>query len=627
MRRQSLVVGVVVALQPNPILAFSTSRSPTLKREHPRWVNNQKRRPSVLSAVSPIDTLVDSWKALWEKPTAAVSLPKKHPAQTVQNFISAYNERDYNTLENMVDPDIEFDDTAYPKPCRGLPELERRWRLTRNAQGDKRIQVAVDDIASSTTTVGIRFHLENVEGEIPNGRGAAFFQLSNDGLLVKKVFWVQESAQKGGEASLQTLNRASKVMKLTGYNKATATSTATKEASEMIESSFLSLPEKYFAAWNRRDMSSAVALFADTVTYDDTAFPEPFSGKTNLSSHLYKCSNAFPSTFTFQVDKVADAGDRISVLWHVENDGDDLPFTRGCSFYNVDTKRNEILDGIDFVEPGPIKLGGFHLLVSTVRTNLEREPARYLPLISWIAYIYIVFFSNGILPGANALELEQRTWEEVRDLSLNFFLVSPLLQLSFSPTVHPMLEGVFNLLLSWAAMFAGFLSDDRREKPNVAPMLPIVIGMQFLTSAFLMPYLVLRSTEESTLVAKDALPKVAQLAEARALAPFLASVGTGSIVWGLVGRMADFGDLSTRWSSFIDLLSIDRVGSSFVVDLALFWLFQSFLIDDDLKRRGIDPETSELPVFLGKYVPFFGMALYLAMRPPLPLNIQNSQND
>ena len=44
--------------------------------------------------------------------------------------------------------------------------------------------------------------------------------------------------------------------------------------------------------------------------------------------------------------------------------------------------------------------------------------------------MYIVFFSNGILPGANALAFETRTWEEVRDLSLNFLLVAHILDLS-----------------------------------------------------------------------------------------------------------------------------------------------------------------------------------------------------
>ena len=75
-------------------------------------------------------------------------------------------------------------------------------------------------------------------------------------------------------------------------------------------------------------------------------------------------------------------------------------------------------------------------------------------LAAWVAYVSIVFFSNGILPGPDATQLDAATWVEVRDLSLNFWLISPLLGLPFAPVVHPGLEGIFNLLLAWAAAFA-----------------------------------------------------------------------------------------------------------------------------------------------------------------------------
>jgi hypothetical protein len=239
--------------------------------------------------------------------------------------------------------------------------------------------------------------------------------------------------------------------------------------------------------------------------------------------------------------------------------------------------------------------------------------------------MYIVFFSDGILPGANALQFEARTWEEVLNLSLNFFLVSPLLHLPFSPSVHPMLEGVFNLLLSWAAMFAGFLSDDRPNKPNVIPMLPMVVGMQLLTSAFLLPYLAVRSSEprhndSSIMVVKEDLPVAAQLVgESPALGGLMGFVGTGSMLWFVLGRATEYGaDLTVRFASFLDLLSIDRVGSSFLVDLAIFALFQGWLVEDDLKRREVNSGELLILESVAKFIPFFGMAAYLILRPRIP---------
>jgi hypothetical protein len=104
-------------------------------------------------------------------------------------------------------------------------------------------------------------------------------------------------------------------------------------------------------------------------------------------------------------------------------------------------------------------------------------------------------------------------------------------------------------------------------------------------------------------------------------------VGTGSILWGFFARQDEFGGLSERFSSLIDLLSIDRVGSSFLVDLAIFGLFQGWLVDDDLKRRGIEaPEKDDSPlVKAAKYVPFFGMAAYLAFRPSISSKDERAQ--
>ena len=215
-----------------------------------------------------------------------------------------------------------------------------------------------------------------------------------------------------------------------------------------------------------------------------------------------------------------------------------------------------------------------------------------------------------------AQALEQRTWEEVRDLSLNFFLVSPILGLPFAPVVHPGLEAIFNLLLSWAAMFAGFLSDDRPKKPNLFPMLPTVIGMQFLTSAFLLPYLATRTSEKEEDVYFEDLSPVTSVTESKALPLLLTGVGSGSIVWGFLARYDQFGGLQERYASLIDLLSIDRVGASFVVDLLIFAAFQGWFIDDDIKRRRMDADSWLGKA--GKFVPFFGMAVYLTFRDPIP---------
>lgn len=458
---------------------------------------------------------------------------------------------------------------------------------------------------------------------------------------------VQEPADpKPGGAGLDLLKAASSILNVMNRNSSSV------DRVNLPPSSKSSLPRKestdtstvvqrYFNAWNQRDMKVATDCFAPDCDYNDLQFPEPFSGKAAMKLHLERVASSLPSTFIFELDDMAvikssssSSVSKVGVQWHVENNKKPLPFTRGASFYTTAASTQDsngaelIVTGVDIPEPAVFKLGTLSLIWRTLQYQLKQEPIRIVPLITWVAYMYIVFLSDHILPGANALQLEQRTWEEVRDLSLNFFLVSPILHLPFAPVVHPMLEGVFNLLLSWAALFAMFLSDERKDKPNLFDLRPILVGMQFLTSAFLLPYLVFRNSEKeedgmTTVYREDMVSHeiTATVGEWRPLGITLGTVGTGSILWGLLARQDEFGaTFAERFGSFVSLLSMDRVGSSFIVDLILFGLFQSWFVDDDMKRRGMNIEKGEMVILrsVAKYIPFFGMVMYSTLRPPLP---------
>lgn len=540
-----------------------------------------------------------------------------------QKFVIAVNEKRIDDAMGLVDDNIEYLDTEFPSAFRGKDKLERTIRLASNAYSDL---IVIDDTAfdSKQNKVGILFHMQGSDGA--NGRiGNAIFELDETSGLIKRVFISKESS-KSGEANLKILKAASQIIalsqetdpeRLTIIADEPIMEPKMNEVTKLIASLFqqndkgkyLSLPEKYFEAWNERDIDKACEVFDENVEYDDTAFPAPFVGKDNLNAHLTTCAGCFPSSMSFVVDETIDGSENLMVRWHAENNGDELPFTKGCSFYKV--KEGKIIKGVDVVEPAVFKTGGLSLLSHSVLA----EPIRLLPVAVWAVYMYVVFFSDWFY-GLPATALEQRTWEEVRDLSLNFFFVSPLLNLPFAPVVHPMMEGVFNLLLSWAAMFAGFLGDERREKPNLLPMLPTVAGMQFLTSAFLLPFLATRSNEDGSDVYREDLSAVAQATESPILGISMGGVGTAAIFWALFARVQDFGGLEDRLPSFLQLLSIDRVGSSFLVDLAIFALFQGWLVDDDLKRRKMSSDT--FLANIAKYVPFFGMAAYLTFRTPLP---------
>ena len=77
--------------------------------------------------------------------------------------------------------------------------------------------------------------------------------------------------------------------------------------------------------------------------------------------------------------------------------------------------------------------------------------------------------------------------------------------------------------------------------------------------------------------------------------------------------------LSTGLASLQQLLAGDRLGSSFLVDLGLYAAFQSWLIPDDLKRRGVELDSDRArPLQRLGYVPFVGLIGYLLLRPRYP---------
>ena len=557
---------------------------------------------------------------------------------------------------------VEYADTAfYNMPMNDPKTICRHLQLSASTN----FKHVVDDWAISYDTVPmthptlfracVLHHSEDMQHQtkVPFSQAMTFFHLIQDSaslfhLTIAKVFTVKEPSQpKPGSFGLIILKGASTLLN-TVYNPAEQ-QVIQNQPRPGTRLQDYSVVYRYFEAWNQRRMHEAIQCFTPNVTYYDLQYSHPIVGLLEMEQHLNTVADCLPRGFQFFIDDIVvddqqkdSLAVKVGVQWHVENMGQSLPFTRGCSFYQLQSNFNPIINtefkihvGIDIPEPAVIKTG----LVQSVYSQLLQEPIRILPLVTWGLYMYVVFFSNGILPGANALSLEVRTWEEVRDLSLNFLLVAPILHLPFSPTVHPMLEGIFNLLLSWAAMFVGFLSDERDNKPNRFPFGVMVVGMQFLTSAFLLPYLVTRTSEPIILPSSsrdydmmgdkpmdhgngnETTQLFINIAEWRPLGIILASIGSGAIFWSFFGR-PEYGSFADRYHSLLQLLSMDRVGSSFIVDLVVFSLFQGWLIDDDLRRRGVVKKVDSSSIIriaeiIGKWIPFYGLAYYFWHRPNL----------
>ena len=73
-----------------------------------------------------------------------------------------------------------------------------------------------------------------------------------------------------------------------------------------------------------------------------------------------------------------------------------------------------------------------------------------------------------------------------------------------------------------------------------------------------------------------------------------------------------------------DLLSSDRLTYSFAVDLLMFWLFQGWLVADDMARRQWQSPSA---LWMARLIPCFGLVIYLLQRPAIPSPVTDIAQD
>eukprot|EP00250_Pteridium_aquilinum_P011063 c19814_g1_i3 orf=387-1013(-) len=181
-------------------------------------------------------------------------------------------------------------------------------------------------------------------------------------------------------------------------------------------------------------------------------------------------------------------------------------------------------------------------------------------------------------------------------------------------------EALFNLVMGWSVMFAPILFTDRRRN-RYGGSLVILWGIQmFFTNTVLIPYMAIRLNQEEsnmrgapseTSLVKIDLSGVSEImtSGARVVSVVCGTVGLISILWFFWGRPDEsFGNLSDRWTFFLEYLSSDRPGYAFVWDICLYSLFQPWLIRDNLDN--VDKNKSEVIRYLS-YVPYLGLVAYL----------------
>jgi len=266
--------------------------------------------------------------------------------------------------------------------------------------------------------------------------------------------------------------------------------------------------------------------------------------------------------------------------------------------------------------------------LASLKEKFTQQPfQRIVPLVTLMSFVGYVFISP-YAPGPVPNMLDPAVLKQVGGLTLNYFCVLPTLLPGLAPKFSPVMEGAFNLLLAYAALLSGFLVDGRKAGSSISSVnffLPFAAAGLALTNTAFLPYLVLRPLhkKDEPCIQKEEVPEVElQFGESKKLLAVYGLAGLYSVWWGFFGR-PEFGGLSERWASLLELASTDRLMFAFCVEAVLFWVFQGWLIGDDLKRRrrGGGREGGGVGEVIvpgvAKVVPFVGLFVYMMWRPPL----------
>ncbi|XP_062111167.1 uncharacterized protein LOC133822743 [Humulus lupulus] len=252
--------------------------------------------------------------------------------------------------------------------------------------------------------------------------------------------------------------------------------------------------------------------------------------------------------------------------------------------------------------------------------DLDGNLRRALQVLLWVAEgVYILWlFLLPYAPGDPVWAISSDTVNSLLGLSLNFFFILPLMNsvgihLLEAPVLHPMSEGLFNFVIGWTFMFAPLLFTDRK-RDRYKGSLDILWGFQmFLTNTFLIPYMAIRLNEaESDYTQTQS--KLSQLGSVMTRGASIVGLTGGvvclvSTLWALFGRMdGGFGGIAERWEFLISYLGSERLAYAFIWDIALYTIFQPWLIGDNLQNV----QKSKLGIvnYL-RFVPVVGLIAYL----------------
>ncbi|EXB86662.1 hypothetical protein L484_013192 [Morus notabilis] len=125
-------------------------------------------------------------------------------------------------------------------------------------------------------------------------------------------------------------------------------------ASRVTNDTAADVVRKFYAGINGRDLPSVENLISQNCVYEDLVFARPFVGRKEILEFFENFADVVSKDLQFVIDKIStEDSSAVGVTWHLEWKGKPFPFSKGCSFYQLEVVngKRQIIYARDSVEP------------------------------------------------------------------------------------------------------------------------------------------------------------------------------------------------------------------------------------------------------------------------------------
>ncbi|XP_059286124.1 uncharacterized protein LOC132039641 isoform X1 [Lycium ferocissimum] len=102
--------------------------------------------------------------------------------------------------------------------------------------------------------------------------------------------------------------------------------------------------ETFYASINNKDLNQLSLLISEDCFFDDFSFPQSFQGRKEALKFLEQLTTSMGQNTELSIDNIYEGVDLTAIVnWHLEWKRKEVPFTRGCSYYELSRDGEQIL--------------------------------------------------------------------------------------------------------------------------------------------------------------------------------------------------------------------------------------------------------------------------------------------